>query len=88
LVEFAHEVSAGAEGVVAKSQGSIAEILPGGKRKAIASASALFKDTKGGIERVKDGKKRRIEGNEKINKKDLPCCRRDRERRCRSCSSS
>jgi hypothetical protein len=43
LVEFAHKVSAGAEGVVAKSQGSIAEILPGGKRKAIASASILLR---------------------------------------------
>jgi antitoxin (DNA-binding transcriptional repressor) of toxin-antitoxin stability system len=64
LVEFAHEVSAGAEGVVAKSQGSIAKILPGGKRKAIASASALFKDVKGGRreKREKSGKKRRIEG--------------------------
>jgi hypothetical protein len=46
LVEFAHEVAAGAEGVVAESQGSIAEILPGGKRKAIASASTLLKDAK------------------------------------------
>jgi antitoxin (DNA-binding transcriptional repressor) of toxin-antitoxin stability system len=51
LVELAHKVSAGAEGVVAKSQGSIAEILPGGERKAIASASALFKDAKGREER-------------------------------------
>jgi hypothetical protein len=33
LVEFAHKVTAGAEGVVAKSQGSIAEILPGGKER-------------------------------------------------------
>jgi hypothetical protein len=33
LVEFTHEVTAGAEGVVAKSQGSIAEILPGGKER-------------------------------------------------------
>ena len=28
LVKFAHEVAAGAEGVVAEGQGSIAEILP------------------------------------------------------------
>lgn len=28
LVEFTYEVTAGAEGVVAESQGSIAEILP------------------------------------------------------------
>jgi hypothetical protein len=47
LVEFAHEVAAGAEGVVAESQGSIAEILPGGKRKAIASASTLLRYMKG-----------------------------------------
>jgi len=38
LVEFAHKVAAGAEGVVAESQGSIAEILPFENEEAIASA--------------------------------------------------
>lgn len=41
LVEFAHEVAAGAEGVVAEGQGSIAEILPSRGKEAIASASVL-----------------------------------------------
>jgi hypothetical protein len=43
LVEFAHEMSAGAEGVVAKSQGSIAEILPSRKKRPLLQPVYTFK---------------------------------------------
>lgn len=43
LVEFAHEMSAGAEGVVAESQGSIAEILPSRKKRPLLQPVYTFK---------------------------------------------
>jgi hypothetical protein len=43
LVKFAHEMSAGAEGVVAKSQGSIAEILPSRKKRPLLQPVYTFK---------------------------------------------
>lgn len=39
LIEFAHEMAAGAEGVVAESQGSIAEILPMGKGRCFSQCT-------------------------------------------------
>lgn len=64
LVEFAHEVAAGAEGVVAEGQGSIAEILPFGKERPFASAKVYayrgVANERG--EREKDGKMKRRKG--------------------------
>lgn len=39
LVEFAHEMAAGAEGVVAESQGSIAKILPVGNGRCFSQCT-------------------------------------------------